>query len=253
MRAEVVGGCHNVTNERSSTVKLPVKLTQPLYTLAESARLLGTPTSTLTSWARGYDYPTRSGEIRHSEPLVTETGRRRRGHPTVPFIGFAEATLLAEIRRTGVPMQRIRPAIEKLRNEMGIEHALASQQIYTDGAEVLRKISSDASASERPEFVVIRNNQGVLAEAIENYARQVTFGPSGYAEVIRLPRFGSADVIVDPRLGFGQPVLEDNGVAVEAILDRFDGGESITSLATDFAISESTVEQLLRASRQVAA
>jgi hypothetical protein len=34
-------------------------------------------------------------------------------------------------------MQRIRPAIDVLSQEVGLEHALASRRLYTDGAEVL--------------------------------------------------------------------------------------------------------------------
>lgn len=234
-------------------MELPGRLSQPLYTLAEAASMLGTPKSTLGAWARGYDYPTRTGEIRHSSALVTETGKGRRGYPTLPFVGFAEATLLAAIRSTGVPMQRIRPALDRLREELGVEHALASQRLHTDGTELLLEMANAATPDSEPEYMVVRNNQGVLAEAIKDHLRHITFGESGYAEVIRLPRFGTADVIVDPRLGFGRPVFEHTGVAIEAVLDRFDAGESIISLADDFAVEPATIEQLIRASRPVAA
>jgi len=234
---------------------LPTMLSTPLYTVAEAARLIGTPKTTLGAWARGYDYTTRHGSRRHSDPLVTEAGPGRRHYPTVPFVGLAEAAFLAAIRRTGVPMQRIRPALDRLRDELGIEHALASRGIYTDGAEILYKVGRDTGidVSALDELVVVRNNQGVFTEVILDYLQHVTFGSSGYAEVIRLPRFGSADVIVDPRFSFGQPVLEASGVAIEAVLDRFDAGESIGDLAIDFEVAPEVIEQLLRASRQVAA
>ena len=55
----------------------------------------------------------------------------------MPFIGFAEAYVLSAFRRAGVPLQRIRPAVDVLSSEIGLEHALASKKLYTDGAEVL--------------------------------------------------------------------------------------------------------------------
>jgi hypothetical protein len=55
----------------------------------------------------------------------------------VPFVGLAEGMMLAAIRQAGVPLQRIRPALVRLSEELGIEHALASRALYTDGAEVL--------------------------------------------------------------------------------------------------------------------
>lgn len=34
-------------------------------------------------------------------------------------------------------MQRVRPAVDALARELGLEHALAGRRLYTDGAEVL--------------------------------------------------------------------------------------------------------------------
>jgi hypothetical protein len=45
---------------------------------------------------------------------------------TVPFVGFAEAFGLGALRKAGVPMQRVRPAVKRLNDEIGLEHALAS-------------------------------------------------------------------------------------------------------------------------------
>ncbi|MDE0116455.1 MAG: hypothetical protein OXT07_07535 [bacterium] len=43
----------------------------------------------------------------------------------------------AHPERSGVPMQRVRPMLDGLQRQMGIDHALASQRLYTDGAELL--------------------------------------------------------------------------------------------------------------------
>ena len=57
--------------------------------------------------------------------------------PTIPFVGLTEAYVLASFRQAGVPMQRIRPAVRRLEEEMGLAQALASERLRTDGAEVL--------------------------------------------------------------------------------------------------------------------
>lgn len=59
------------------------------------------PVSTLHAWGRSAD------------PLITVAPRRGQ-QATVPFIGFAEAFVLSAFRRDGVPLQRIRPAVEVL-------------------------------------------------------------------------------------------------------------------------------------------
>ena len=235
-------------------IAIPEQLSTPLYTLTEAARLVGIPPATLRSWARGRDFPTASGEIRHSDALVTDAGAGQAGFATMPFVGLAEAAFLAAVKSTGVPMQRIRPALEKLRDEMGVEHALASQMLYTDGAELLRSVGPASGATDRElELVVVRTDQGVFTPVVRNFLSHVRFGPSGYAESIRLPKYGEAEVIVDPRFGFGQPVLERNGVRVEDVLDRFHAGESMDVIADDFNVPQRTVEQLIRASLPSAA
>lgn len=90
---------------------------------AEAARYLGIPESTLTRWTKETPYVT-----------VSRKGRRV---PSIPFVGLAEAYTLRAFRAFGVPMQRFKPAIDRLSREVGLDHALASERLYTDGAEVL--------------------------------------------------------------------------------------------------------------------
>jgi Putative DNA-binding HTH domain len=43
--------------------------------------------------------------------------------PIIPFIGLAEGLVLAATRRSGVPLQRIRPALERLEEEFGLAYS----------------------------------------------------------------------------------------------------------------------------------
>ena len=107
-----------------------------LYTVPEAARYLDVPTSTLNAWAHGYQNHPAGRPVVAGAPILTALPRRMVRPPVIPFIGLAEAVLTA-IRRSGVPMQRIRPALEQLDAQFGVSHALASRRLYSDGAEVL--------------------------------------------------------------------------------------------------------------------
>lgn len=238
----------------SRVTELPPELMRPLYTVTEASRILRLPTATLANWARGYDSFTSSGAHVVGAPLVTNFGRARRHVPTLPFVGLAEAAFLTAVRSTGVPMQRIRPALDRLKQEIGLEHALASEMLFTDGAELLiNRPGSDDDARTLRNLVVARNNQGVFVPVIEGFLRHISYGPSGYAEALALQQYGNAGVTVDPSVAFGMPFLSSNGVQVDAILDRFDAGESIGELADDFEVTRAVVESLIRASLKVAA
>jgi PIN like domain len=124
----------SVVDERADVLD---RFSTALYTVPEAARYLDVPTSTLSSWAHGYrNRPPGRREV-VGAPILTTVPRHALRLPIIPFIGLAEGAVLTAIRRSGVPMQRIRPALEQLDTQIGLSHALASRRLYTDGAEVL--------------------------------------------------------------------------------------------------------------------
>jgi uncharacterized protein (DUF433 family) len=193
----------------------------PLYTLAEAASYLDVPSSTLYTWARPTDAP----------PLITALPKR--GHfATLPFIGFAEAFVIKTAIDAGVPNHRIRPGIEKIKARAGgLEHALASRIVYTDGAELLLE-----AVEEDDDLDVPRTDQRTFREAVENSLKLITFGDD-YAERIRLPKYKNAKVVVDPHVASGKPLLESGfGARVKDLVDRVSAGDDPASVARDFKV-----------------
>lgn len=115
----------------------PNRFTVPLYTTDEAAGFLGVPRSTFAGWARGYVSSIGDNRATVQPSVVTALPALGRRQPVIPFVGLAEGLVLAAIRRAGVPLQRIRPALTRLQKEIGLDHALASRRLYSDGAEVL--------------------------------------------------------------------------------------------------------------------
>lgn len=230
------------------------KFASPLYTKAEAARFLGLPVATFRSWSQGYRV-TREGKTLTAEPVVTSVGAGRRD-ATIPFIGLAEAYVLAALRRVGIPLQRIRPALAKLSSEIGVAHALASKQLFTDGAEVLYDYSSQAAddvAEPIRELVVVRNGQHVLNEAVQQYLRRIEFGTDGYAMVVPLPGFRRASVIADARRSFGQPIFVRGGARLSDAFSMFRGGEDLDVVAEEYGIPREELEDAVRQAFQSAA
>lgn len=232
-----------------------------LYGIGEAAGYLAVPPSTLTTWAYGYERRVAgvgSGvHGLHAEPIVTAVRPERRNDPAVPFVGLAEAYALAAFRNAGVPMQRIRPAVDALARELGLQHALASQRLYTDGAEVLFDYAEHAGdtpeGESARELVVVRNNQRVFSEIVDLYLRRIDFGPDGYAQLIRLPQYKVADVTVDPDHAFGRPRFTHGGASVDDVIDLFRAGEPVDSVAEEFGLSRSEVEDAIRVVARAAA
>lgn len=184
--------------------------------------------------------------------MVTDL-RAPSGEATIPFIGLAEGFVLAAIRRQGVPLQRIRPALKVLQRELGLEHALASRRLYTDGAELLFDYAMTTGDQSARDLVVIRHGQRVFSDVVEHYLKRVTFADDGFAARLRLPQYEVAEVIVDPRFGFGQPTFVHGRARLADALSRFWAGESLATVAQEFGVPEPDLEDAVRvASRRAA-
>jgi uncharacterized protein (DUF433 family) len=218
--------------------------TAPLYKKAEAARIIDVPASTLRNWAGKL---AAGGELPVTRnPLITVTQPRTPRGPTIPFIGLTEAYVLAAFREAGVPMQRIRPAILRLEEEMGLTQALASERLRTDGAEVLydygQNTDDPAERNAVGDLVVVRNGQRVFRPIVSNYLRRVTYR-DGWARVINVGR-GRLDVTVDPWINGGQPTLARRGIAVADILTRIRAGEASNEVAADYGLRVSEITAL---------
>ncbi len=127
---------------------------------------------------------------------------------------------------------------------------LASQSLYTDGAEVLYDFAERAGdtpeARSARELVVVRKGQHVFASVIDEYLQRVQFAGDGYAELIHLPRYGAADVVADPRRGFGQPMFSHGGAKLEDVLGAFQAGDSLEVVAQEYGVPADQLEDALR-------
>jgi uncharacterized protein (DUF433 family) len=238
-----------------SSCSTDIRFAAPLYTLAEAARALDVPPSTFSGWARGYVRRSPGRKTVTGEAVVTALAAPA-GEPIIPFVGLAEGMVLAAVRRAGVPLQRVRPALDLLAREIGIEHALASRKLFTDGAELLFDFSQRAGGPVddfSQDLVVVRSGQRVFRDVIQAYLRRIDYGPDGYAQLIRLPAYASAEVVADPKRSFGQPIFERGGSRVADVLERFWAGDEIQTLSAEFGVPPGHIEDVLRAASRRAA
>lgn len=203
-----------------------------LYSVSEAAQYVGLPYSTLQSWVS-------PGAGR--EPLVTSVPRT--GYQaSIPFVGLAEAFVLHAARQAGVPRTRIRSGVEAVKSELGLEYALASKLLYTDGAELLVRYAADDDGLE-----VARTRQRQLTATVKHQLQLITYAGDGYVARLQLAGYGPANVIVDPAVAFGYPVVKGTGARVKDVVDRFWAGEGLRAIAYDFDLNEDAVEAIVRA------
>jgi uncharacterized protein (DUF433 family) len=234
---------------RSTAIRpLPARdtrLLDPLFTLREAAGYLGIPVATLHTWARGYDWRRPDGTRARGRPLVHALPPDGT-NPSLPFIGLAEAYVLDAFRTARVPMQRIRPALARIAEEVGVDYALASRRLYTDGCEVLYDFARHQGEDVLRSLTVVRSGQNVFPEIIAQYLQRIDWDADSWPRALQLPGFITATVIVDVGRAYGRPLLVHGGARLEDIVGRFQGGDSLDDIAVDFGVPRQECEDVIR-------
>jgi uncharacterized protein (DUF433 family) len=233
-----------------TTLSNDSRFTEPLYTVGEAARFLGVPTSTLTTWAKGYERRPPGRRVVRGAPVIHAVTAERL-YPSIPFVGLAEGVVVAAFRKKGVTMQQIRRAVVVLKREMDLDYALASRRLYTDGASVLFDYAQQRSDEDLGGLTVVVSQQRVFAPIVREYLECITYGSDEWPEVLASPV--ARAVLADPRRCFGRPIFRHGAAPVEEVIERFEAGETIAEVADDFGVPEEDLEDVLRIRLRLAA
>jgi uncharacterized protein (DUF433 family) len=225
------------------------RFTHPLYSVAQAARLVGMAPSTLSSWAKGYEHRFPDRATVAKGPVITSVPHRTGVGPTVPFVGLVEAMVVQAFRRTELPLQRIRKALEVLAAEGELEHPLASRRLYTDGAEVLYDYATDAGDGQLRLLTIVSSGQRVFHEVVDSYLQRIHFGDDAWATEVIVPVTRREVLRIRPEVASGDPVFIAGGAPLSAVVSRRRAGDPIDSIADDYGVPADDISEALDAVR----
>jgi uncharacterized protein (DUF433 family) len=213
-----------------------------LYALPEAARLTRVPRQTLANWVRGYRYRA-GGKIVRAKPVIRTVGRSE----AFTFMNLIEARVLSGFRHVGVPMQRVRKALDYAgRHAANVEHLLASERLLTDGRDLFWEFQ-ERSGDNRDLVNLSQGGQKAFPEAVMRYLREMEWGRDRFAT-----RWwpgsspGEGFVVIDPRYAFGSPTVRSTGIRTEDVFSRFSAGEPLADLSDDYGLTLEQVEAAVR-------
>ncbi len=213
-------------------------LERPVYGLSQVDRLIGLKAGTARRWIEGYERGSRT-----YPPVVREDPT---GEDIVTWGEFVEARLLAEYRDAGVSMHRMRPAVERLREQFETKYPLAHARPFLEvaGRELVYRVQEDVGLEQELRLVVVRNNQVVLAPPAEKFTRSIEFHrDTGIAERM-YPVPDLREVVIDPLRQFGEPVVRS--VPTEVIAEQIRAGDRIEMIAELYELRPDQVEAAIR-------
>src|SRR5690242_13846303 len=105
----------------------------PSYTIADAARYLRLPASTLRWWVLGKTYLTMGG-IEVAQPVIALADPARR---LLSFRNLVEAHVVSSLRREhNVLLPAVRAAIDYMKDRFGTSNPLSDRRLATDGVDV---------------------------------------------------------------------------------------------------------------------
>jgi hypothetical protein len=153
--------------------------------------------TTLRNWLVGHEHVSRGRRVT-VEPVVDLT--LPAPIDGLSFINLIEVLALDRFRDAGVSLQRVRKALRYVEAELGTAHALANQQILTDGADLFWKFQEREQDPELHIVNITRGGQKAFPDVISSYLREVDWGTDRFAERW-WPEAGRREVVVDPGRG----------------------------------------------------
>lgn len=210
-------------------------LDRAIYSYSDVDRLVGLHSGTALRWMEGY---VRDGK--YYEPVLRE---EQTGSDSVTWGEMVEARLLAEFRRRRVPVQRLRPAVVRLREDFG-RYPLAHARPFLDvqGRELVRVVQEEVKLQRDLQLVVIRSGQLVLADPTERFFAAVEY-TDGVASHMQA-HISAPGVVMNPNRAFGQPAVRS--VRTDVLGENFRAGSSYEELADLYDL---TIEQVQAAIR----
>ena len=226
----------------------------PLYGLTDTSRYLKVNIITLRSWIYGRNYKLDDGSSKFWQPVINLPDPKM---PQLSFYNLVEVHVLLGIRRIyNVQFHKVRSALKYLETQFPEMNPLAKRDFWTDKFDIFIKESGDLICASR-------HGQQVIEEAVKQYLYRIDRDPD--LAPFRLYPFSNEimfrmndskhsprdlesqpkNIVIDPLVSFGRPTLSGTGVATNVIAGRFQAGEKIAALASDYEIEESQIKEAL--------
>ncbi len=210
------------------------------YSLAEAARYLKIPPTTLRPWVAGRKYPRQQNTGYFSRLITTPEDHP----PRLSFNNLVEAYVLRALRaQHGVSIDAVRKAIDFAQKSYHIKRLLLSPELRTEAGDLLLEKYGEL-------VNLTKSGQLAMKKILEAHLKRVEWDQA--ARPTRLYPFSTGDpidgrkiIVIDARLAFGRPIIFRRRISTAAIVDRIDAGESVDAIAADYELERGEVEEAI--------
>ncbi len=217
-------------------VAVTEKLGVGLYTLKEAAFYSRVPVQTLNRWF----YGNKQGSVVVAPQFADSEDR------VITFLDFVQALAIRNIRvNHRVPLSKIREAIERARDQYGVDYPLARKKtIYHFGAEIF--IHVDGYSQDFRQLTGRNRDQSVFTRVVELYMRDLGFDESGLASNYSAYCWKDREVKIDPQIRLGEPLILSCGYSARTLWETAELEGGIEAAARILGVEDQDVEAACR-------
>jgi uncharacterized protein (DUF433 family) len=203
-----------------------------LYTPSEAALYARVPARMLRRWF--YGTKERRAALR---PQFSGEDK------TITFLDFVQTLAVREIRlRHGVPLQRIRQAVEVAR-KVGVEYPFARpHKTFLFGQDIAIQLDDGRLVQASGKH----KTNTLMKRIVELYLRDLTFGPNGLAASYLAFKWNACEITMDPKVRFGEPMIRSSGYSARALWEAVESEGGIKEAAEAYGVEEAEVEAAYR-------
>jgi uncharacterized protein (DUF433 family) len=216
----------------------PDLLETGIYTVAETAFLLGVSQRRVRGWISGY-----AG--RQTGPMIQNELGWSDDRVAISFRNLMELRFIAVFENEGVKFGRIRRVMEEVRAVTTHPHPFATDIVFkTDGRKIVGEIINKTTG--RVIYDLESHNFEIADVVYKSLHHDVHYDFHGEATFWIPRRRIAPNVIVHPRFAFGKPIIKSSGIPTRAIAQAVasEGSDRLVADAFDRPLRE--VREALR-------
>ena len=203
----------------------------PRYSVIEAASDLGISPSTLYSWILPKGNKAALIQLADTENTL------------LSFYNLVEVYVLLSTRRRGLPMSKVRTAVEYMNEKIGGKHPLATYRFATSGKGMfvrhLEGKTVDAS----------RYGQPAIGDMLDKYLKGIKRGHGDKMPIeirpLKAKTLKQSPVVINPYISSGSPIIKGTGIIASTLWKRAKGGEALDDLASDYDLKLSEVQKVI--------
>lgn len=205
------------------------RLKIPAYRVGEAASYAGISPQTVAAWEKTY----------HDNKSVLTARDSNQG---LNFLQLIEVAVVAELRRAGLPLKKIRDARTYFVEMLNSETPFATQDFKTDGVDILQDMKNSTGEIVSDKLLVASaNGQLAWAEFLGSQFMEFRYGDG---IVISWHLKGPKnEVMIDPKVSFGSPSVR--GIMTRVIKNEWATGSDLITISEDYELPIDTVKQAL--------